>query len=335
MDTVSKITEAVFSEAASTISIQTTEYKINTSHESEEPEYSSNITLEFKYQPPESLKDVIWYSDYIEKEIKYEYYKNDENITKYLPQQIVDDFSAYVKTQETDPLTWFGVMLYDMNDDDNEDYLVLARTRADYDMINSDEPFFPSSHDFSAIYLNNSYDYHRIDRYSYSHYTYNYDYNGNDGFILSKKTNGVNDIFMDINLGYTISYDGYLNYQPEVLYYDNFFYHQTMISNGICKLNFDKMSFEGFESDNESYYYVYLKLRQPNPLEYDILYSSDETGTPIIYKAGFPVDYDGIVSVDNNDCMNYDFYAPISDMDLYQEFYEYNLTAMEIKYVSI
>jgi hypothetical protein len=289
---------------------------------------------EFEYQPPESLNDIIWHSNSIEKEIKYDFYKNDENITEYLPKEVVDDFSAYVKTQETDPLTWFGVMIYDMNDDNIEDYLVLARTKANYDMINNEGPFFPSARDFSAVYLNNLNSYKRILRFTVSHFTYN-SYDGNDGYILTTETNQIKDIYLNFKLGYSITYDGQDNYQTGEIDFNNIFYNHEKINDNWCVINLHTMNFDGSEELFESGYYVYIKIRKPNPFGYDTLYSSDELGNPIIYKKGFPDGSDKTIDSDFEDYMNYNFYIPINDIELYNELPSYYLGEVEVKYVSV
>jgi hypothetical protein len=326
-DIMTEITMTTASETAVFETITTTGTK-----ETKMP-LQSTIVSDFTYEPPESLKNVVWYSEYKEKEIKYEFYKNDENITKHLPQEIVHDFSAYVQTQETDPLTWFGVMTYDMNDDGDEDYLVLARTKWIGD--NTIEPFVMSAHDFSAIYLKSSGNFKRIDRFTLSHFTYT-GLDGNDGFVSSTKTNGIKDIFLEFNMGYSLTYDGRNNYNRENIDFANIFFEHEKLNDNLCEINLKTMNFDGSEEGQfENGYYVYMRLDTPNPFGYDVLYSSDITGKPIVYKEGFPADSGKTTWENYDDFMRYYFYAPINDLSLYNELYYWDLGVVEIKYVSV
>jgi hypothetical protein len=284
---------------------------------------------EFEYQPPESVKDIIWYSDYKEFEILYTFYPNDDTITNNIPKEIVDKLSEYVTDNayiSTDLILFYGVTTFDMNSDGVNDYLVTARTGNEY-FLDFTDPYSFQAWSYSAVFLKSATGYDFIPRAT-TKFNTSRSYK-NDGFVMSTKTNGLRDIFIEIFEGTVITYNGESIYQPENLSVGNLFLNTEIINNSLCKIEIQLLNGPQV-NDN---YIITMKLKSPNPFMYNILYGCDETGQKIIYNTEFK---DSTINpFTDNGFYKYTFYIPIINTELYNETYEQELTPIEIRYVSV
>jgi hypothetical protein len=240
----------------------------------------------FNYNLPVRTEDIFWSNDYIQKEIDYIFYPVDENITKYVPSEIVDvmaERSAVLGEHYTyeAKMTCIGVMEFDMNDDGVSDFLIQAQTSPyEYDF----EYGKPQSKDEdSVVFITEENGYKLIERMSYSGY-YNFTYkpaddpDENDGYILSTKTNGMYDLFIRLFDGYTYNYDGdsdYINMDGSDIF-DKYFVGKDEI-NGLARVILDRTV--GWDAK----YYMVIKLSEDSPVKQKVLYTCDEFGNLVIY----------------------------------------------------
>jgi hypothetical protein len=291
---------------------------------------------DFKYQPPESVKDIFWYSDYKEFEILYTFYPNDEYITDYLPKEIVDDFTEYVSERidtSIENIGFFGVTMYDINDDGTNDYLVTARALPiPYIIGDNDSLYTLYIRDYPAVFLENSNGYDFIPRATTKFNSIIED--TNDGFVMSTKTNGLKDIFLEVQEGFRITYDGKSEYLPENINYSNVFGECELVNDSLCKFTLKNTNYPiSFDGELINDYYVCVKFNENNnPFKEDVIYTCNMAGEAVYYRDGYPVNES---VTDPFKQGNFVFYIPIKSLEAYKDFEQNRIIdILEIKYVN-
>lgn len=256
---------------------------------------TSETPIKYTYQLPEECQNIHWYSDDIIQKIEFNDFtpscysfqsfdiqgykeKLNQEFYQHFPKQIIDDLykSIFSTVDENDEITTskigkknsiittIGSMMYDINSDGNEDYIIRAWVSEN----GSKEQF---GFYIYKIYL-------KLDENNYKSISWDRPDFSPDSYLLKTFTNGLNDL-MILSFGddLAIKYDGkkkYSNkdYTGEKHYFIN---HETEY-NRLIKINF-KTTIE--YPDNN---YILMKFNDNPYLKENILYCNKPDGSPII-----------------------------------------------------
>ncbi|MDE6594692.1 MAG: hypothetical protein K2K44_01625 [Oscillospiraceae bacterium] len=291
--------------------------------------------VDYEYQPPQEVLDVHFYSDDIETEIKWEgiltkdmkdkvdwdYISTDD-----MPEFIIEDIlkyglenSIYFKEYGDDhgePSHGFSYMMYDMNDDGLDDYIV----KCDVGYI-----WIPDGESFYKIYLTNedgSYTPIVWDCIEIFHPTQ---------YILKTKTNGLRDIMVLHNSNYPIiTYDGGDSYTIcKMLDEKHTFIKFEILPENILHLN---MNISVIASVEE--HYTAIKFADNPYIKNNLLYTCYPDGTPRTYT----IKPHGEDNAFSPAIEGYDFYVELTDEGAAafseEDIIWHLLDLLEIKYIS-
>lgn len=290
---------------------------------------------EYEYQPPREVLDTRFYSDDIEAEIKWESILTEDMKDKVdwdyistddMPEFIIEDIlkyglenSEYAKVYSDkygEPSHGFGYMMYDMNSDGLDDYIVKCGVR--YIWNTDGESFY-------KIYLtgeDGSYTpiiWDCVEQFRPTQY------------ILKTKTNGLKDIFVFTNSNEpALKYDGVSAYGGAAeLDERHTFLSGEILPGNVLRLN---MNISVISAETGEYYAA-IKFADNTYLKNNMLYTCDHDGTPRTYTEkpyGEHNDFSPAVQ-------GYDFYVELTDEGVKAFSEEDNvwqlLDLLEIKYI--
>lgn len=288
--------------------------------------------VDFEYQPPREVLNTHFYSDDIEAEIKWESILTEdlkEQVdwdyisTADMPEFIIEDIlkyslenSEYVRKYADDhgePSHGFGYMMYDMNDDGADDYIV--KCGVGYIWI-------PDGEEFYKIYLTNedgSYTPITWDCVEEFHPTQ---------YILKTKTNGLKDIMVLHNSNHPIiTYDGGDTYTPcEMLDERHTFTDSENLPNNTMHFNMQVSVIDAPLGE----YYIAIKVADKPYIKNNVLYTCYPDGTPRTYTQkpfgeALPTDF-------HPSQEGYDFYVELTDEGTKHN--KISLNILEIKYIA-
>lgn len=290
---------------------------------------------DYEYQPPSEVLGTYFYSDDIEAEIKWESIltedmkdkaDGDHISTDDMPEFIIEDIlkyslenSEYAKIHSDkygEPSHGFGYMMYDMNGDGLDDYIVKCGVRYIWN---------PDGESFYKIYLtgeDGSYTPIIWDCVEQFHPTQ---------YILKTKTNGIKDILVFTNSNEpALKYDGVSAYGGAAeLDEMHTFIEFDILYDNILHMNMNISVIDAPPGE----YYTAIKFADNSYLKNNMLYTCDPDGTPRTYTKkpyGEHNDFSPAVQ-------GYDFYAELTDdgVEVFSE--EDNvwqlLNLLEIKYI--
>jgi hypothetical protein len=248
----------------------------------------TELMPKFKYNLPEFAENIKWHSESIVKPILYNYYYYDDNITEHLPQAVIDGLEAEVaKSYNPDmEIGWFGVMEYDMDDDGDMDILTVGLEKNDEFFDSTKTTFIPYGGHESGIGINTNGTYKFISRAVTKYNARDYDID--DGFILSTKTNGLHDIYLNAGDGLFTSFDGEVAYQPlDLNYSSNFIMQSGLINESTARIVM--MPMNAPVSSDEACCAVMRCSSWDNPEESVLLYTNTASGELAFYRNGQPI----------------------------------------------
>ena len=288
---------------------------------------------EYVYSPPQEVLDTHFYCDDIDKKIEWEIVLNEDEKGKFegdyistddMPEFIVEDMKDYSlknsyyaeRHSEEYGEPYFGMryMLYDMNDDGIDDYIV--RAVRSY-IWNPDYEFFYKVYitQEDGSYIPVAWD--CLEKFN------------NIQYILKTKTNGLRDMMVLQNSNYPIiTYDGGDSYTK---FYDSderhTFLTAKILPNNILHLNMNISAIDAPVGE----YYTAIKFADNPYLKNNMLYTCYPDGTPrsYIFKPigeSLPTDF-------HPSQEGYDFYVEVNE-DMRSEF-DYYKDLLEIKYIAV
>ncbi len=307
---------------------------------------TQNQGIKYSYQLPSEVLNTRFYTDDIEVEIIYKeidtneinFFENDNNEQKVhwlfkqeLPSEIVENVAGniplvgYDTSSEKYKVVGLSYMNYDFNHDGTEDYLIKASiaNKDSYEYLLS-----TSFYSFERIFLTNETGYTVIDIPVFN------DSRNCCKFVLSTKTNGLNDIFVFCNSNFpALSYDGIFGYTgtKELDEWHTFLSAEILFEN-VLHINMKNSS---IDVDNGEYYTA-IKFSDNQYLTNNLLYSCYPDGKPRSYiKKPYgdnePLEF-------NPSQEGYDFYVELTDEGVAAFTEEDNvwrlLELLEIKYIA-
>ena len=320
-----EVTIAKMTELAETTTSKAAEKTTATQTEAEQ--------IDFEYQPPQEVLDAHFYSDDIETEIKWEGILTEDLkeqvdwdyiLIDDMPEFIIEDIleyslenSVYFKEHgdnHGEPSHGFRYMMYDMNDDGLDDYIV--RCGVGYIWI-------PDGESFYKIYLTNedgSYTPITWDCVEEFHRTQ---------YILKTKTNGVKDIMVLHNKNCPIiTYEGDGTYTPcEMLDERHTFTDSENLPNNTLHFNVKLSVIDAPLGE----YYTAIKVADKPYIKNNVLYTCYPDGTPRTYTQkpfgeSLPTDF-------HPSQEGYDFYVELTDEGA--KYDKISLDILEIKYIAV
>lgn len=265
--------EEVVTTAQTTIKTTVSE---TTTKQITEPTFTTSD--DYVYQIPECVEKIEWDSENILCEVEYTFYRSDSEIGKYVDDFVVSDMTDTLKKSDyymnRDSISWIGIMEYDLSGDGISDLITQAQVISEGSY--SDEPNSPMHWKIYKIYIADSEGgYKAIDRNVYVQYAKDY--------ILSTKTNGLND-FMVLTYRDTVSkYDGENSYFGETYTDEKYFIEYEKVDEKRIKVT---LRMHGHISDESSY--VAIRFKENDFLAENILYCCQSDGTPVICDENNP-----------------------------------------------
>ena len=341
---ISAVTDTTIESTASTKVTEVSEFvdTTNTSVKAAETSDFATIVYNYKYQPPQEVLNTCFYCDNIETKIKLKWIghdpagywymedksycvdvNNDEYINflytkckEILPNEIVDDMFLYkLETEWSKDLTIVGMgyMLFDLNDDGYEDYIIAEGVSGD---------------GYMTSYLYKMYICSDKDIYIPVKWSCLKQFNDIQ-YILKTKTNGLRDIMVLHNANYpVITYEGGDSYTPcEMLDERHTFICYEIMSDNILHLNMRVSVIDAPLGE----YYTAIKVADNPYIKNNVLYTCYPDGTPRTYTQkpfGESLPTDFAPSIDG-----YDFYVELTDEGV--EATNVSLDILEIKYVAV
>lgn len=237
-----------------------------------------NINIKYNYNLPECCKKSTWYTDNIIQEIDYKYHRNDSTIHQYLDDFIISDMTEYMQANELYNgdayISWFGIMQYDLNNDGLNDYLVQIQVVPEG--YYSEEPNSPMNWKAYKAYLYNTDNiFIAISREAFVERVPEY--------ILSTKTNKLNDLMVLSHGNIVIKYDGVNSYSKAEYWDEKYFCEYEQYNDNIVKI---KLKMHGVCTKSPSY--IAIMYRDNKYFKEDILYCCSPDGTPTICDENYP-----------------------------------------------
>lgn len=281
----------------------------------------ADVETSYAYNLPQEVSDADFFSDRIEAEINWESISSED-----LPAYIFEDMKNYSLgnsmyaqrfAEYGEPDCEFEYMLYDMNCDNSDDYIIKTVVKYAW---NSDIEYF------YKIYLageNGGFMPITWDCVEMFH---------PKQYILKSETYGLKDIMVLHNSNYPIiTYNGGDSYTPcEMIDERHTFIDTEILTDNILHLNM-KVSVKDAPLGE---YYTAIKFADDRYLKNNLLYSCDPKGEPCSY-INKPYEQIGFSSA----IEGYDFYVELTDEGVTAFTEEENvwrlLELLEIKYIAV